>query len=135
MADIQIFRLGSVGQDSVNNTKVAAAAPTDTSRYMTLEFPVGTDFQVTAGYTLYITRVIVTGVANVTAIIGYGDDGVADGAAAPTNAVRLTSTLGGTTTNAGIYDVLIPIPAGKYPFAFSNNGAIYVTLFGVEIAD
>ena len=72
---IQAFKLGSVGQDTLTNVKYASAKATEDNGYMTLEKPVGTDYQVTAGYTLNITRVLF---ANESAgagfEIGYGDD-------------------------------------------------------------
>lgn len=134
-ATIQAFKLGAVGQDSVTNTKVMCAYSTDDVRYMTLESPVGTDYVVTAGYTLYMTFVIPNpSTAGHGIVVGYGNDGVADGTSAPTGWVQLTERLYGSNTGVG-WQVLIPIPAGKYPCIKAVGGACRATIFGLEIAN
>jgi len=140
---IQAYKLGSLGQDSVVGTKIMTAylAANGANQYMTFEYPVGTDYVVTAGYTFYITKIDISGNAlppnACQALIGYGDDGVADGGDAPTNFVRLT---GAYEKQAAIstlsIDVLIPIPAGKYPCINCIPASVtMVTAYGIEIAD
>ena len=132
---IQAFRLGSVGQDSITNVKVMAAHPLSTDYYMTFEYPIGTDFVVTAGYTLYMTKIIFyPDGAGVGPIIGYGDNGVASGAAAPTNWVQITQAIPGLATGQE-YDIFVPIPAGKYPCMKNFAGVTRATIYGVEIAN
>jgi len=139
-ADVRAYRLGSVGQDSLDGVRMAAASPT-TTNYMTFESPIGTDLQVTSGYTFYITRIDLKATSSTnpcSVIIGYGDDGVANGAAAPTNWVAKTSqyvVVAGDSTQQ--FDVIIPIPSEKYPCALAagvGNGAL-VNIYGIEVAN
>lgn len=131
---IQAWRLGSVGQDSVANTKCLSVSIATTAHYMTFESPMGTDYQVTAGHTLYITKVFVQGTAaGYGPSFGYGDNGVADGVAAPTNWVQLTRIFAiQDSAKTWDWDVIIAIPAGKYPCALSL-GVFSCTVFGVEV--
>ena len=126
---IQAFRLGAVGQDSLVGVQTLVATPS-ASNYMTFESPVGTDYQVPAGYTFYVTQIIADIVGE--PIIGYGDDGVADAGNAPTNWKALTSRLG-----VGIYNIVLKIPAEKYPCCLEGGTSVrtFVTITGVEIAD
>lgn len=118
---VRAYKLGSLGQDDLTGIQMVAAymtAPGSTAGYMTLENPVGTDYQVPAGQTYYITSLHIS-VTDTTAInvvrVGYGDNGVSEGASAPTNYVELTGSF--STGNKGTLElnVLIPIPAQKYP--------------------
>ena len=135
---IQAFRLGSVGQDSLTGVKYAVAYIAAGDNYKTLESPVGTDYQVTAGYTLYITK-IVWGSSTAGSQIkqfGYGDDGIAEGAAAPTNAVVLIPFfLQGSTTALAELEGIWTIPSGKYPYFQANTALSGFIIFGVEIAN
>ena len=88
-------------------------------RFDTFESPQGTDYQVPAGKTLYI--IFLAGTLDKTTQhslrIGYGDDGVANSASAPTNAVdvavfALALITGGPQERA----LWVKIPAGKYPW-------------------
>ena len=112
-----------------------SAGVTAPGRYMTFESPVGTDYQVPAGKTFYITKIICSDVSASSGFyLGYGDTGVAEGAAAPVNYQRLT---GVTHVNTAYYsypfDVCIPIPANKFPVMAGSAAASQVTLYGVEI--
>ena len=136
---IQAFRLGSVGQDTINNVKTGHATSGTNNNYMTFEFPIGTDYQVTAGYTFLITKILFrhsgTGAAF---YLGYGDTGVADGASAPTNFVQVTQ-LFAAANNLELfeYDIFVPIPAGKYPCikCAAASGTVYVQIYGIEVAN
>ena len=140
-ADVRAYRLGSVAQDSLTGVEVLASAP-DGGHYMTFETPVGTDYVVPASTTFYITKMDLkarTIAEGVSVEIGYGDDGVASGAAAPTNYVAMTGSY--TTKDADStlqFNILVPIPTGKYPCARSTAGAsndAEVTVYGIEVAD
>jgi hypothetical protein len=109
---------------------------------MTFESPVGTDYQVPASNTFYITKLDVHGIGNnnTLAVIGYGDNGVADGTTAPTNAVEVTGQYYSSgTEDVAQLSVLIPIPAQKYPYVKAPTGAasngVSVTAYGIEVAD
>lgn len=135
---IQAFKLGALAQDSVANIKCIVASPSATSNYMTFETPVGTDYQVTAGKTFYVTKVIwQPGTAGDNFILGYGDDGVANGAAAPTNWIQMTGILKPQlqSANVGEYDIIVPILASKFPCAKSIAGSQSITIFGIEVTN
>ena len=117
---------------------------TNVNRYMTFEQPAGADYVVTAGKTFKITRIIYFAVGTAQISIGYGDNGVAEGAAAPTNPVYV---LGNGTAgfhdfissafraNPPVIDIYAEIPAGKYPFLrsiVSSAANPMVTLIGIE---
>lgn len=139
------FKVGSGATDNPSNI-VTITAPTSkgTADYETMEFPVGTDYQVPSGKTLYITKLIVSAnAASADFAIGYGDTGVANGVTAPTNFVQITpnrmypfkyvngSGSSGVTTE---HDVWIPIPQLKFPCARSNGTAgAYVTAIGILV--
>ena len=83
------------------------------------ESPRGTDYQVPAGATTYIVQlegVPATSTQDVSIQIGYGDTAVANATSAPDAAVIVYAI----TVDDGLLpaprEVLIPIPAGKYPF-------------------
>ena len=136
---VQAYKLGALGQDSVAGIKSAVAFVNGaTPHYMTFESPVGTDYQVTAGKTFYITKMDMRGRGasdNLNLVIGYGDNGVASGTSAPTNWVELTgvyyvsSSIFVTTE----YDVIVVIPAQKYPCAKNLVGTADVTIYGIEV--
>jgi len=134
---IQAFRLGAVGQDSVVGTKCLTAKITSTGDFMTFH-NAGVDYQVTAGYTFYITQLIVSGSNPNGGVryLGYGDDGKADGNVEPTNPVIMVNEVIVSTSGDSVnYSVLIPIPASKYPYFKSAAGIDTCLAFGVEIAD
>lgn len=107
-------------------------------RYDTLESPEGTDYQVPTGKTLYITKLQVgSGATSGTFFIldvGYGDDGVANSASAPTNRKVVYRTI--YMQGAGLrgdLDVFIPIPAGKYPYIYGNGSWWNIAAMGIEV--
>ena len=139
------FKVGSGATDNPSNI-ITISAPTakGTNDYETMEFPVGTDYQVPSGKTLYITKIIAgTNAGSADFAIGYGDTGVANGTTPPTNFVQITpnrmypfkyvngSGSSGVTTDI---DVWIPIPALKYPCVRSNGTAgAYVSAIGILV--
>lgn len=129
------FKIGSVAQDGKDDIKTMLF-DCSVNNHDTLEQPLGTDFVVTAGHTFVITKMHVYGTAGGTRIeIGYGDDGVDDGAE-PTNWVEMTGHFLLETANKQYdYDLFIPIPAGKYPAIGCITGNIEGQISGIEIAD
>jgi len=137
-ATVRAYKLGAVGTSDVSEVRCLSCYVAAQSHYMTLETPVGTDYVVPADHTFYITKIFYIGGADGTSIlVGYGNDGVASGAAAPTTPVQLTQKLGYYTTATGEVEkeVAIPIPAGKYPYIQSVTSSVYVNIFGVEVAN
>ena len=136
---IRAYKFGSMATDTITDVRMMACAPSTADNYMTCEYPVGTDAQVTAGKTFYITKLDYShAVGDGAFVIGYGNDGVADGAAAPTSWVQLTSWYSTATANLQVsLPVWIPIPATKYPCVLNINGAglLHITIYGVEITD
>jgi len=123
-------------------TPVSVYAGTVTAdHYMSLESPVGTDYQVPAGQTLRITHVLyesATGGSMV--IIGYGSDAVAVGAAAPTGATSLIGAHGAspvsplaaeTAASSYALDVYAEVPASQFPFIQASGANTRVQIFGV----
>ena len=119
-----LIRVGFGVTDTVANAIILSAAPTTTGNYMSFEYPSGTDYAVTAGKTLIICRLMLCGTVNDKFSLGYGDNGKADGADAPTNAVIIVpaSWTLGTVNVMNYIDCMIKIPAGKYPY-IRHNGA------------
>lgn len=123
------------------------SATSTENNYMTFEDPVGTDYSVPASKVFYGLGVrIVANLASKGASIGYADDGVADGVAAPTTPVYVigNGTIGGFyapaaytnyPTTGDYFKTYFGVAAGKFPFMRGLNGAAYivVNLFGVEV--
>lgn len=135
---VRAYKLGALGQDELTGIKCLAATTAGAGpNYMTFEYPVGTDYQVTSGTTFYITKLDVSAVqgedARVT--IGYGDNGVADGTTTPTNLVLLTAFYSVRTTSPTLeFNVIIPIPQQKYPCIKQTLGtALAVTVYGIQV--
>lgn len=114
----------------INRTDQATA-----SRYDSLDFPRGSTFTVPANREFVVTEVCAVDLsgaapAGTHALIGYGDDAVADSAAPPTNAVTLISV---TTAMSDCVDAWAKVPAGKIPFALSEGSNWDVTASGVLV--
>ena len=89
--------------------------------YDSFESPRGTDYQVPAGQTIYITNLL--GFPHSPAStsehfhIGYGDTAVNDSVAAPTNAIIVCDYSWESADGPPApVPMFCPIPAGKYPF-------------------
>jgi len=129
----------------------ANVAITGTNTFMTFESPVGTDYDVPASKKLIIYKVIYQGAVLVTYLtLGYGDDGKADGTVEAANFVRIIGSgnsgsplvnggsggpTGGTADAKFSEEILVEVPAGKFPAANKNNtnGIFSATIFGVEV--
>jgi len=139
------IKVGSLVQNGVTGLVSLSAYLTAAARYETFEsnrggtgLGGGTDYQVTAGKTLYITKIIYfSPVANCEGfIIGYGDDGVAEGAAAPTNPVGLTPMYGLSSIVArqlNEVNVFLIVPAQKFPYAYSIANVSSIIIEGYEV--
>jgi hypothetical protein len=83
-------------------------------------------YQVPTGYSLVITEIHFVGdTAGDTAVIGYGDDAVAMGDTAPTNAVGLTPNsllVAEVAYRRQEIPVCLIVPASKYPYVFGVAG-------------
>lgn len=128
------FRLGSLAQDAVTGIKIIFATPAN-AQFMTLETPVGIDYQVPAGKTFYITQAYTEiGGANGSFLVGYGDDGVPSQAGAPTNWKQMTTLLYIDKANVSYpFNLFVPIPAGKYPTLLASGGVGHINIVGVEL--
>ncbi len=132
----QVFTLGGGVNDVITEGKSLVALATVASRYSTLETEVGTDYTVAAGKQFYVTKFRYQSTAASNAFhLGYGDDGVQNSAAAPTNFVQLTHDFLSLVSNVAILDnVFFIIPAGKLPAAFFTGTSTHIlTLFGFEV--
>ena len=129
------FKLGSIVQDAITGLKSVFVAIAADAHYMSFESPLGTDYAVTAGTTLYVGKLSGhMGTANCSIRIGYGDNGVADGAAAPTNPVYLTPSIIFASANTEyFFEVYFAVPAGKFPFAITEGGLFKGFIYGVEL--
>lgn len=136
---VRAYKLGALGQDDLTGVKCLVAGSSTATNYVTFETPVGTDYQVTAGKTFYITKITFNGASpgqDAAVIIGYGDTGVADGGNPPTNYVAMTSrfVMLGTLAQTPLErDCLVPIPAQKYPCIYVVANQAYVTAYGIEV--
>lgn len=109
--------------------------------FMTLEGPVGTDYQVPAGKTFKVTKIIIATAANGQVILGYGTAAVADGAAAPAGATYLIGTstpdsplCSPAANTTYTHDVYAEVPATMYPFVRGGSAGapFYVCVIGIE---
>ena len=83
---VRAYKLGALAQDGLDGIITIACRPGASAHYMTFETTSGTDYQVSAGSAFYITKFDMTSTGAAPDVaIGYGDNGVADGASAPTN--------------------------------------------------
>ena len=134
---IQAFRLGAVGQDTLAGTVSAGASIITTDYYKTFESPYGTDYQVTAGHTLYITKIVwaCDTAGRQIRNLGYADNGVGEQAAAPTNTVEVIQSLFGDARITYSLEGLWKIPAGKYPYMNAYSANVMMMIFGIEVAN
>ena len=107
---------------------VASVSPVTADRWDSLESPRGTDYQVPAGQTLYITEIVgspqVAASTSVTLTVGYGDTAVGNATSAPDAAVVVFVTTWEAADGAPLpIEVYIPIPAGKYPYVLPSGAS------------
>jgi hypothetical protein len=137
-----VYPLNAVGAYAGAPITAYAATSGGAGRYMSFETPAGTDYVVPVGKSLVITRLTYTGAAiGDRIVIGYGDDAVPNGAAAPTTPISLIGSAGATPTSSLVVEapnivhdiaVYLSIPAGKYPFVQASGTSSSVQFIGVE---
>lgn len=92
----------------------------------------GTDYSVPAGKQLIIGVIaMASSVATQSIVIGYGNNGVAEGVTAPTNAVGLNGqrTFMAVATNTTYqWTVTLKVPAGKFPYAHAPGAGLFCGL-------
>ena len=130
------FQIGSHASDEDNKIKTFEVNAL-VDDYDTFQNPEGTDYQITAGRHLWITKIMLSpGSAACSARFGYGDDVVTASAVPPTNEVQLSNDIWlEVAKHTYEFNVMFRIPAGKYPYIFVLVGQVYFTGFGVEIED
>lgn len=94
-------------------------------------------YQVPAGKTLYIVRIVWSSTtAGDFVSLGYGDDAVNNSDTPPTTAVGITpANLIVSATAKAVYTMepYLAVPAGKYPYLYSGQGVSYMIAFGLEV--
>ena len=133
---VRVFKIGSGVTDTPADIIIGGVNIGGGANFMTLESPIGTDIQVAAGKTLFITRLhVTTAVAATIFRIGYGDDGVPDQAGAPTASVNVTFNFRIKNANdRDVIDLFVPIPAGKFPWIkLDTVAAFFLNAEGIEI--
>ena len=124
-------------------------AGTAASRYMTLEQPAGTDYQVPASKELHYLSWFgnsQAAAANDTMTLGYGDDAVAEGTTPPTNLVQVFGNMLASVETVGIIGIKTAgkperiavhgvVPAEKYPCVVRSPIATQWTfnIHGIEV--
>ncbi len=123
---------------AVIKTRGIRADTVTAGRFMTLEEN-GVDYQVPAGKQFRMTRIQMFGAAG-NVCVGYGDDGVAESAAGPTNYTDVIGLQGSTgsisamrsTTANTDQNIAGIIPAGKFPCVFNVAATVGVLITGIE---
>jgi len=130
----RLYKLGSLAQDTRTGliTLFKAVAKDD---FDTFQYPLGTNYQVPADKTLYITELVFWGdVAKTIVRILYGDDVVTASAAPPTNPVYISPFHGEPVADIDHHhETFIWVPEGKYPAVEMQVGSGAVEIHGLEI--
>jgi len=101
-------------------------------------FSIGTSgsYQVPASKTLYITDInMYSSNANIHATLYYGDTAVTNSAAAPTNAIQISTSYASPTANTLTHiSCFIAVPAQKYPHIRSGNSdGLNINVTGIVV--
>lgn len=130
----RLYKIGTLAQDTIQGLKTLFMAGTK-DLFDTLEYPLGTDYQVPADKTFYIMSIVYyADTAKTIARILYGDDTVSASAVPPTNPVYVSPFF-----NAAVVDVhhhhntFLTIPTGKYPAIECQVGAMTAEIKGLVI--
>ena len=127
------YRVGSLARDAETDLKMMSAAAS-AANYDCFETDADVNYQVPADHEFIVTHIILASATGAFRVDFYsGDDAKDNDAAAPTNAVRRTGTFYFAAANV-LYpvDVLIRIPAGKYPHLHTLGNDATVNLLGYE---
>jgi len=130
----RLYKLGSLAQDTRTGLKTIFKAVLKDD-FDTLQFPLGTNYQVPAGKTFYISAIIFVGDTDKTIMrVLYGDDVVTASATPPTNAVYVTPFYKAPVMDIDHHhETLIEIPSLKYPAVEFQTGNGTVEIQGLEI--
>lgn len=133
---MDLVRIGSIGIDDITKAIALSCIPA-INNYDCMESPVGTNYQVPAGKTLYISEIKFTGDAIGCRIqVSYGTDAIDDAAGPPANNVLLCQPhVVNAVDDTATYPVLYAIPALKYPHCLAGGGGIRVNLKGILVTD
>ena len=123
-----------------DGTPVGLYANGGASEWASLEAPVGTDYQVPAGQTFTITRIVWSAPATgSTVVIGHANAGQVSTGSEPSDAGYLIGSSGDDTplrnADANVFlevDVFAEVPAGRFPFIRTSIADTSVSVFGVE---
>lgn len=130
----RLYKLGALAQDHRTGLKtIFAAAAKD--KFSTLEQPLGTDYQVGANKSFYISSIIFYGDTAKTILrVLYGDDGVNESAVPPTNPVYITPFYQAPVVGEDHHhEILVEAPTGKYICIEAQVGAGVCEVQGIEI--
>jgi len=128
---VRNYRTGFAVTDTPGDG-VCLQASASASNYQTL-LQHGSNYQVPAGKTLYITRVhFNVSVAGAAFNIGDATAAVTNSASSPANNIQTTGSITGTTTEM-IIDCFIPVAQNLFPFLKAGSGSTNITCYGVVI--
>lgn len=127
-------RIGSLATDDLTGMQTCECLAS-VNNFNTFNSPRGVFYQVPVGKKFIISNVLYQGnAANLTFIIGYGDNTKDNDAAAPTNWKQQTGVITGLLAGEQYSEALyIEVPAEKYPAIQSKSAAIFATFFGKEV--
>lgn len=130
----RLYKLGALAQDTITGLKVVFKAVIKDD-FDTLQYPLGTDYQVPADKTFYITSVRFDGdTAKTIMRVLYGDDVVTASATPPTNPVYISPFYVVLVSGEDHHhETLIQVPTGKYPAVEFQVGGGSVEIQGLEI--
>lgn len=130
-----LIRIGALATDDPTIIKTFGAQASAASRYDRFQAPIGTAYQVTAGKTLHIVKLVFFNNTIGTYIqISYGDNAISDAVTVPTNNKFITQLLANPGANLPQQlDVDLQIPASKYPHLYAAGAFGVVQAWGFEI--
>jgi len=130
----RLYKLGSLAQDTSTGLKVVFKTVLKDD-FDTLQYPLGTNYQVPEGKTFYITSVFYEGdVAKTIMRLLYGDDVVTASATPPTNPVYISPFYKAAVSDVhNHHETYLMVPEFKYPAVEMQTGNGVVEVQGLEI--